>query len=200
MNLFAQLDEWAVGFLDAALEPFTHYSFGLVAALVLVLLALVSLLILWLRANRVASAINDANWVLAECQGEADFVEKYSSIDASLRANPALGGLWEEFVDTLIPPLKEVDDPAYRVYRNTVRPQTFFTDEYLLKDVRPWIRSEMYVGVGLLLTFLGLVAALSESGSAFAVGGEPGETAVIKAALANLLAIESVTYEEFADA
>ena len=112
-----------------------------------------------------------------------EFTNNFHRINAAITSNHLLGRIWEEYVETLIPPLEEVDDPSYRVYRNTVRPQLFFTEDAVLQHIRPWMDGERLVGIGLTLTFLGLVAALSLAGTVFA-NGTAGE---IQIALATLL-------------
>ena len=67
---------------------------------------------------------------------------------------------WEEFNETAIPPSSESDR-----LRNTVRPVAFFHRDELGLDRGMWRQvPAMFVSVGLFLTFLGLVAALDQTG------------------------------------
>jgi uncharacterized membrane-anchored protein YjiN (DUF445 family) len=79
---------------------------------------------------------------------------------------------WEEFEETLIPPLDDIDDPAYQVFRNTKRPSDFFISSQFLGRISPFFKPEDFIGIGLLLTFLGLVAALVVAGHGLGNGGE----------------------------
>ena len=71
-----------------------------------------------------------------------------------------LESAWREFNETALPPLAESG-----VLRNTERPVVFFNREDLGLEAGIWRQvPALFVSIGLLLTFLGLVAALEETG------------------------------------
>lgn len=75
----------------------------------------------------------------------------------------ALGVAWGEYHETMVLP----EDDSNEVVRNSLRPSTFFDSEDLGFAIGGWrILPGLFVSVGLLLTFLGLIAALT------AIGGD----------------------------
>ena len=184
-----QVDSSVGELLLSVLSPFTHLTFGLAAFLFLIGLAVVSSSIYYRKANKATKALESVLTCLDTCDNEIAFTEQFAIIDEKLSAIPEVEQVWQEYVETLIPPLNNIDDPAYRVYRNTLRPQAFFTDKHVFRHVKPWVKSETLIGFGLLLTFIGLVAALTESGNAFS-----GNTAEIKLALTKLLSVAGAKF------
>ena len=74
-----------------------------------------------------------------------------------------LGVAWGEYHETMVHPEPGSDD----VVRNSLRPNAFFDAEDLGFDGGWWrILPGLFVSVGLLLTFLGLIAALTAIGGA----------------------------------
>lgn len=173
------VSEWLPRFL----EPFTHISYGVIALACLFSLALLSIGVLHTAGVRVRRQIKSARELVEKYENESDFTSNFGVISAGISALPIFKHAWIEFEETLIPPLQEVDDPAYRVYRNTKRPQDYFNTETILAKVKPFIESDRLIGIGLILTFLGLVAALSKASGVF-VGQN---TEVITKGLAELL-------------
>ena len=176
------LDNVIQNLLSNGLEVFTHVSFGFGAMLLLLLFAVGSSILINIRASSVKRQLQEANAHLEPLVDEADFTEQYAELDGKLRGLPIISRAWEEFSETLLPPLDEIDDPEYRVYRNTKRPQTFFNRSSILSSVRPFIESERLIGIGLVLTFIGLVAALTQAAEGF-----QGVNEDIKASLEKLL-------------
>lgn len=76
-----------------------------------------------------------------------------------LRRHPLLGHAWSEFDETLVPHADGL--------HNTIRPQAFFNLSTLREKVSglKWqtVEPGYFVGIGLLLTFIGLVIALSRA-------------------------------------
>ncbi|TPI65512.1 hypothetical protein FJ420_11545 [Mesorhizobium sp. B3-1-3] len=94
-----------------------------------------------------------------------DFATSYPSMHKRLEQHPLLGHAWKEFDETLVPPKEEGG-----VYRNTVRPQAFVNmsvaREHLLGLKLVGSIPGYFVGIGLLLTFVGLVLALNKAATA----------------------------------
>lgn len=161
------IDQTVEHWLPIFLEPFTHISYGVIALTCLFALALLSIIVLSRAGSKVQRQIRDARRIVEGCENEVDFTSNFGAISAGISALPVFAHSWVEFEETLIPPLQEVDDPAYRVYRNTTRPQDYFNAKTTLSDVKPFIESDRLIGIGLILTFLGLVAALSKASGVF---------------------------------
>lgn len=168
---------------------FANENFGFVALAALLVLGFFSSARLFFKARKVKKELHDAIAFLEQIEDEREFTERFGEIDQKFQAIPTLKRSWEEYTETLIPPLESVDDPAYRVYRNTKRPQDFMTPEAVLHDVRPFMDGERLIGFGLLLTFTGLVAALMVASQLFTGGSDQ-----MMAGLQTLLATASVKF------
>jgi len=175
---------------QAFTSVFANPYFGYLAFGGLILLGLISVARLIYKAAKVKRELKVAIDTLASVEDEVDFTERFGEIDTKLRSIPTLKRPWEEYTETLIPPLESVDDPAYRVYRNTKRPQDFLSPTAVLSDVRPFMDGERLIGFGLLLTFTGLVAALMVASKLFVPGSEQN----ITEGLQDLLSTASVKF------
>jgi len=94
-------------------------------------------------------------------EGHSQFAESFEVVRPALESNPLLGHAWKEFCETLILP---TDQAAPRI-KNTRRPEEYFNNSVLVDaglNLRLYEAIPNYfVGIGLLLTFVGLVAAIS---------------------------------------
>jgi len=175
---------------SAFTSVFANPLFGYIAFSGLIFLGLISVIRLVYQAYKVKRELQRAIETLETIEDELDFTERFGEVDAKFRSIPVLKRPWEEYTETLIPPLESVDDPAYRVYRNTKRPQDFLTPNAVLSNVRPFMDGERLIGFGLLLTFAGLVAALMVASGLFTGGSQEN----ITAGLRDLLATASVKF------
>jgi len=84
------------------------------------------------------------------------FVENFDAVDSSLSRSRLLRHAWQEFKETLILPNSTRNDE--KVIYNTVRPQEYFNAQETRLHFR-FYRAfpNIFVGVGLLPTFFGLV-------------------------------------------
>jgi len=100
------------------------------------------------------------------------FAEAYGSIHRKLERNPLIGHAWKEFDETLVMP-----DHGQPI-RNTVRPQSFINigvlRERLFGLKMMGSIPGYFVGVGLLLTFIGLVLALHKASDAVSSASASG--------------------------
>ena len=99
------------------------------------------------------------------------FLENYNEINEFFEKTKFLKYAWNEFSETLITPHK---DDTQRDIRNSEHSEKFFYQEALFDEAK--IRSQyvnfipsFFISFGLLLTFIGLVAALMKTGEAFGV-------------------------------
>lgn len=87
------------------------------------------------------------------------FTENFEAVDTSLSRSRLLHHAWREFKETLIFPNSTHNDDS--VIYNTTRPQDYFNVQETRLQFRFYrALPNMFVGVGLLLTFFGLVSAL----------------------------------------
>ncbi len=118
----------------------------------------------------------------------AGFAETYDETRELFEAHPLIGHAWKEFDETLV---RRRDE---NVIRNTIRPQTFINlataREKLFGLKMMGAIPGYFVGVGLLLTFLGLVLALNEA--AAAVSGSDANA--MQGATRNLLQVATFKF------
>jgi hypothetical protein len=118
---------------------------------------------IWLDLRRrlepVLLGLDDALQVVEEAGSPASFTDRFPSINQRLAANPVIGESWRAFVKTLVP-VPGQDD----VLGTTRRPHEDLNESILTNagvNLRFYTAVPNYlVGLGLLFTFLGLVAAL----------------------------------------
>ena len=138
---------------------------GLVSA---AFLAVLAVLCVWHRATtwRFCSAVRAARSALRNGNGPItherliDIDRRFKELEKKKGPRHRLGTAWEEFRETTVNPARENDS-----LHNTVRPMVFFDREELGLE-RGWWRQvpPLFISFGLFLTFLGLVAALDQTG------------------------------------
>jgi hypothetical protein len=128
-----------------------------------------------------------ARRVVMRTKSMRDFATEYENdVYPSLLNHPLIGHAWKEFDETLL--------KGGPVIGNTVRPSSFVNvgiarEKLFGLKMMPSIPG-YFVGVGLLLTFIGIVLALSKAGEATA-GGSSEE---MQAAMSDLLRIASFKF------
>jgi hypothetical protein len=165
IRLQGAFDAWihAATTLDAS-AFFGNWITILILSCGLILWALTSARKLHRAALALRNAIDGATAGLRATPSEARaFVVHYERIATQLGEAPIIGPAWRDWRATLIVP-----DRAGVPVRSTVRPETYLTVD-LLRDcgINPRHHAAMpnlLVGVGLLMTFLGLSIALNAAG------------------------------------
>jgi ABC-type transporter Mla subunit MlaD len=110
-------------------------------------------------------------------------------------SNSELKRAWYEFQETLIyPPDNHLfPEQRYRFIQNTRRPQEYFNLSVIpALRVKPFIAPSTFVALGLLMTFIGLVAALTNAANAFT--GDSSDGAAIESAINNLLIVAGAKF------
>lgn len=103
------------------------------------------------------SLVNSHNSPQAFTAGVVDINQKIDKRAAN-HEHQTLADAWHEYRETLV----LYGEGESRIYRNSVRPSNFFNTDDLKYGAGFWrIVPGLFVTVGLFLTFLGLVAALS---------------------------------------
>ena len=114
--------------------------------------------------------------------------QKFKGSEASSGVDGRLATAWGEFRETTVDPTEDSE-----VLHNTVRPSYFFNIVDLGED-SGWWRSTpaLFISIGLLLTFLGLVAALDQTGQVLDSSSVGTESAT--AGLTTLLQVASAKF------
>jgi len=124
---------------------------------------------------------------------DEEFARDYNTINQDLEAIPRINIAWLEFTETLIRPRFDEQNNLLAPCENTARPQVFFNLRELgMGPDFVKVFPSVFVGIGLSLTFLGLISALGEAVTAINVSA--GETSSIQAAIGNLLRISSAKF------
>lgn len=136
--------------------------------------------------------IAKAREILAKAGTEDLFAENYNELSQDLCLIPVIGSAWEEFCESLVPPSRR-QDGGFVPAGNTVRPGSFFNLYDL--DIGPdflKVWPNVFVGIGLSLTFLGLISALAEATSVMQQA--VGDANKIQQAVQGLLNVASAKF------
>ncbi|NEX48281.1 anti-phage ZorAB system protein ZorA [Pseudotabrizicola algicola] len=178
---------WVSSFLTQEQMP------GWISILILCWLVL-SLAMVVLTTRRKLTTLRWLDELIKKTANEEDFTAQSPRIDSEVKTRRTLKGYvhitaaWSEFRETLV--LDETVTPP--VLRNSVRPSGFFNLEDL--HYGPGFHRHLpglFVSVGLLLTFLGLISALQAIGSGLSIEATPEE---MRGALNDLLGAASAKF------
>lgn len=148
------------------------------------MIVLALLLLLWFLLLKIWPVRRSLGRAAKSLRGIANhdaFISEFATVDDAMTAEPLLEHGWSEFRKTLIMPLPGESVPI----RNTARPSDYLNIDSVSSELSlPGYQAlpNYFVGVGLLFTFLGLVAAIY-----FASQGVAGDVAQAKESLGNLL-------------
>ena len=163
------------------------FSIGLAA----VLIALVLRFSLIVRAR--SAVLRRATKLIKRSAGPENFRDEFSTIQLELgrwKGSEArhLSDTWNEFSETTIEP-----KPGYALgIRNSIRPSAFFNLEDMGFSVSGWrFVPGFLVSIGLAATFLGLIAALQQTGESLKAGGDQAQ---VEIALTQLLTVASAKF------
>ncbi|SHM66282.1 apolipoprotein A1/A4/E domain-containing protein [Roseibium suaedae] len=146
---------------------------GYFAAGFFLITAFCGLFYIW-RTRKQFKAVQDLNARVRLHEGINDFAQGYDDFRATLKDNyctsPQRMAVWEafdEFNETVVP--DDIDGPLQ--LRNSIRPASFLNVEDLGFGPGMFrILPNIFVSAGLLLTFLGLVAALHQFSQSMSAG------------------------------
>jgi hypothetical protein len=176
---------YVISLYGALLIPFSKPDFGPKLATALLVLGLLVILVFLgvavpqsFRLRAALSAIRGRLKNETETEKRITFQTNYDVIDAALLSNKTISAVWQEFRKTL-----------RRDQQGTIlgseRPNNFFNPRSLLVQY-DFVRTlpNYFVGLGLLGTFIGLIAALTFATQSLTKAVDPAQ---IKAALNDLL-------------
>ena len=146
---------------------------------------------LWSASSRLTDAFGEATRAVSSDTGEAGFAAGYETCSATLAALPLIGPSWAGFRQTLVIP----PSPG-RSVAATSDPRDWFDLAGLFRSAGADLRYHaalpgLLVGAGLMVTFLGLAAALTAASDVVAEGVAQSER---NAALRTLLGAASVKF------
>jgi predicted nucleic acid-binding Zn-ribbon protein len=192
------LAKWFSAGFDVVLEAFKQPNFAYDIAVVGFGLGLLLILIAigrtWLSQSLVRKRVRALEKAILSHRDNPrrGFVENWQAIDTAMLDRSASGltstskrlrVAWEEFRETLV----DLDKPEIR---STQRPQEFFSSSVRAPT---WLDfcANLFVGAGLCLTFVGLVAALKEASTGLQ---ETSDALATQAALTHLLLVASTKF------
>lgn len=111
--------------------------------------------------------IRSATVAIKIAKDRREFTDRYDAISSQVGSHAVVGNAWLEFDETLVKPEANT---KVEVITNTVRPDVFLNSNLVRNHsfglkMMPSIPG-YFVGIGLLLTFIGLVLALDTAGRA----------------------------------
>lgn len=179
-------------FFDWLFEIFKYESTALFLALLMIFSAVAFFLFIALAARNYCLKLKNISKALNDLVSKEDvlerrraFVEKYESIRLKFLESPFKHN-WLEFEETIIKDNKD------RVLKNTSRPQNFFHLSDLKYSPSHWsFIPNVFVGFGLLFTFIGLAAAIGVASGAM---GEGVSSDQMQIKLGEVLEIASVKF------
>ncbi len=159
------------------------------------LLILLAILLIWFAivVRRRLRLLDRARVLIRRYNGTAGFHDNFDQISdvfASWKGADAehLSETWKEFRETTI--VTRAD--GAKSVRNSIRPSFFFNLEEMGFSVSGWrFVPGLFVSIGLAATFLGLIAALQQTGESLQSGGDQAK---VTEALTQLLTIASAKF------
>ena len=186
-----ELGRVAIDYISPLFSLFKDERVAPTIAFLMVLCAISLGFVFFLRIFLLLRDVNNRKKFLKSCKDRQDFCTKFDEFDALMMKSNLLSHCWEEYKETM--PRSKADSTIIEI---TLRPGDFINRAELEHTgIRlKWFNAipGIFVGVGLLFTFIGLVAALFFASQAIqAVGGEnidaAQQTARMQGALAQLL-------------
>ena len=139
--------------------------------------------------------IKIASKAFAGASSSTEFPDKFDEVDDQLRELKSFNLPWQEFKETLLQ-IESIQSDTPNTWYNTRRPKEYFNIETLDRGSSRFLNLEAYpnifVGLGLLFTFVGLIAAIDEAGQLISNNAQNNESAID--ALQGMLTIASVKF------
>jgi ABC-type transporter Mla subunit MlaD len=190
--MFDQLGIYFKGLILPMLEWIKADNVGPALAGAIVIAGVIILCYAFFATVRDNLLITSAQTILGP-GSEANFAKNYNKIDQTLSAVPVISVAWREFKETLIVPVFSDERVLLSPCKNTVRPHEYFNIRSLqLGPDFVRVYPSIFVGVGLSLTFLGLISALDTAVGAINQSGN--DSGSMQTAIADLLKISSAKF------
>ena len=194
-SLFFEIGGTFSNFISPLLNWITQENVGPAIAVTILTTAFLISIYMLIRYGHDLYLINQAIKTIQPFQNEQSFSENYNKIDQDLTSIKKLNNAWDEFTETLLLP-RSNQDGSIIVCANTERPHDFFTLDQL--HMGPGFTKSLpniFIGIGLSLTFLGLIAALSQAVIAINSAAESAnQTIDVQKAITQLLMASSAKF------
>lgn len=157
---FLELGAWTSRHIRPLFDLFRDENVAPALALVIFGTALLLCALFLFDSTFIRTQVRRRTRVVARIKDRIEFAEAMPRVERLMLGTRYLRHSWLKFRETLIEPSIE-DVPGQKVVRNTARPQDYFnTAEAGLRFPLYRAMPNLLVGIGLLLTFFGLVTAL----------------------------------------
>ena len=181
---FLELGAWTNRIILPLFSQFRNDNVAPALALIVFLVSLVLCALFLINSIHIRGQVRRRTRAVNRMKDKAAFVVKMPQIEALMMRSRYLRHSWQKFRETLIEPRPD-DQASNQIVRNTARPQAYFNiAEAGLRFPLYRAMPNLLVGVGLLLTFFGLVSALFFTNEAIK---EVNNLAASQDALRNLL-------------
>jgi hypothetical protein len=156
---FLELGKWTRFHIRPLFDLFSNPDVAPALALIIFCTALALGLLFLLDCTFIRMQVRRRTRTVRSIKSRAEFAEAMPQIEKRMLGTKYLRHSWQKFRETLIEPTDQ--DRTQRVVLNTTRPQNYFnTAEAGLRFPLYRAMPNLLVGIGLLLTFFGLVTAL----------------------------------------
>lgn len=157
---FLDLGAWTSRHIRPLFDLFRDENVAPALALCIFGTALLLCVLFILDSTYIRTQVRRSTQIVARIKDRIEFAEAMPRVERLMLRTRYLRHSWLKFRETLIEPTpEEVGGP--KVVRNTARPQDYFnTSEAGLRFPLYRAMPNLLVGIGLLLTFFGLVTAL----------------------------------------
>jgi hypothetical protein len=156
---FLDLGRWTNGLIIPLFQLFKNDNVAPALASSILLVAVLLCVLFLIESFYIRAQIRRRTRAIKLVRRE-DFVDALPKIERRMLASGYLRHSWQKFRETLIEPTGS-DSLSDKLVRNTERPQSYFNmSEAGLRFPLYRAMPNLLVGIGLLLTFVGLVTAL----------------------------------------
>src|SRR5262249_11718673 len=154
---FLDAGEWTRHLILPLFSAFRNDNVAPALALLIFVVAVALCAAFLLYSTYIRTEIRRRIWAVRRIKDKAAFANAMPEIEALMRKSGYLRHSWQKFRETLITD----EQQNTQLIRNTVRPQNYFNmAEAGLRFSLFRAMPNLLVGIGLLLTFFGLVSAL----------------------------------------
>ena len=157
---FLELGSWTTRHIRPLFDLFRDEDVAPALALIIFGSALVLCVLFIINSSFIRIQVRRRIRAVRNIKGKVEFVEAMPDLEKLMLQTKYLRHSWQKFRETLIEPSGD-EERGPKVVLNTARPQNYFnTAEAGLRFPLYRAMPNLLVGIGLLLTFFGLVTAL----------------------------------------
>jgi hypothetical protein len=160
---FLELGAWTSRHIRPLFDLFRDENVAPALALIILGAGLLLCICFLIDSTYIRMQVRRCTQVVARIKGRVEFAERLPQIEKLMLRTKYLRHSWQKFRETLIEP-SEDEERGPKVVLNTARPQDYFnTAEAGLRFPLYRAMPNLLVGIGLLLTFFGLVSFVARA-------------------------------------